>query len=508
MLISEENCQDFSLNADEFKSLLSLIGISKEKCHPINDIQYYPLFQIGRESVLITQNSALDAVLYHIDNMIRREYREKFKKHKSNYTENMTFDSLCRIFSENNVYRNLSYPDPTKNGNRSTAELDIAVKYGRFLILCEIKSKQLREESLSGDPAKLRSDLKANIEDSFRQALRAIKYIESVRIAEFKEIKGQRTLQIETGDIDKIYIISACYEPLSDIGTRLNHSQELSLFADKNYPFSISINDLEVISHVSIYPSSLLHYIERRLDILRDSAEWHGDELDLFPAYLDSRLLQSNLGLPNDKPINMLSFSGYSGVFEDLEGFYGENPHQALKKLSLRLPEGVEELFEELRNTNNDDAKSILFKLHEFNNETLYKIVTAIKKLKTEQIPNGQFRRLFFQDGDCAINIVGTTFEGHESLSLKTQQRLLFEKYRSKRNKSVAFAVNTRTSKLIEFAQYIESEWILDEEMEQLLAEDNRGVMGISGKRPGRNEKCLCGSGKKFKKCCLPLIEQ
>jgi hypothetical protein len=25
-------------------------------------------------------------------------------------------------------------------------------------------------------------------------------------------------------------------------------------------------------------------------------------------------------------------------------------------------------------------------------------------------------------------------------------------------------------------------------------------------KLPGRNEPCVCGSGKKFKKCCLPKI--
>ena len=508
LLITKENCQDFSLNIDEFQAISSLIGVSKDTYNTIGDIRYHPLLQIGKESILITQNSAFDAVLYHLDNLIKGEYGEQFKKHKASYAENMAFEALCRIFHNDNVYRNLSYPDPTKEDGKSTAELDIAVQYGRFLILCEIKSKQLREESLAGNPSKLRSDLKANIEDSLMQTQRAIKYIELANIADFKEIKhSQRSLHFKKVDIDKIYIISACYEPLADIGTRLNHAHGLSLFVDKNYPFSISISDLEVISHTSIYPSSLLHYIERRVAILHDSTEWHGDELDLFSAYLDSRLLQSNFGLSDDKPVNKI-FSGYSGVFEDLAGLYYENPHDALKTLTLRLPESVTELFEELNNVNNDSAKYILFQLHEFNNALLAQIVSAIKKLKNENIPCGQLRRFFFQDGDCAVNIVGTSYEQHESLSLKTLQRLIFEKYRCKCNKSIAFAVDTRTNRLIEFAQYIESEWSLDEEMEKLVAQDNRGVMTIAGKRPGRNEKCPCGSGKKFKKCCLSLLVQ
>lgn len=484
LLISKENCQEFSLSTDEFKAISSLIGVSKDIFHTVSDIKYYPLIEIGEKSILISQNSALDAILYHLDNMIKVEYGDKFKKFKANYAENMTFEALCRIFSSENVYRNLSYPDPTKGDGRSTAELDVAVKYGRFLLLCEIKSKQLREESLAGNQSKLRSDLKANIEDSYRQAQRAIKYIESVDIVEFTEIKTQRLLQVKKEDIDKIYLISACYEPLADIGTRLNHTHELSLFIDKNYPFSISISDLDVISYTSLYPASLLHYMERRLSILHDSAEWHGDELDLFPAYLDSRLLQSNLGLPDDKPINMLAFSGYSGVFEDLEGFYGENPHESLKTLTLRLPENVSELFDELNNTNNENAISILFRLHEFNDKLLYQVVSVIKKLKEENIPVGQFRRFFVQHEDCAINIIGTSFESQKSLAMKTQQRLFFEKYRSKCNKSIGFAVNTRTPRLIEFAQYLEAEWIYDAEMEKLLTQDNRGVMTITGKRP------------------------
>ncbi|MEW6183818.1 MAG: SEC-C domain-containing protein [Bacillota bacterium] len=32
-------------------------------------------------------------------------------------------------------------------------------------------------------------------------------------------------------------------------------------------------------------------------------------------------------------------------------------------------------------------------------------------------------------------------------------------------------------------------------------------VLGTSGGKPGRNEPCLCGSGLKYKRCCLPLGE-
>ena len=42
------------------------------------------------------------------------------------------------------------------------------------------------------------------------------------------------------------------------------------------------------------------------------------------------------------------------------------------------------------------------------------------------------------------------------------------------------------------------------EEAEALYAEINKlsGAVHV-GDRLGRNDRCLCGSGKKFKKCCL-----
>lgn len=193
LLISEENCQEFSLSIDTFKAISLLIGTPKNKSINFDDIRYYPLFNLDKESILITQNSTYDAILYHIDNLIKKECGDKFKKYKSEYTEKETFNSLCRIFNENDVYQNLSYLDPTKDDGKSTTELDIAVKYGRFLILCEVKSKQLRKESLRGDRNKLCSDLKVNIEDSFKQASRAIEYIESVDIARFNEIKKKKS---------------------------------------------------------------------------------------------------------------------------------------------------------------------------------------------------------------------------------------------------------------------------------------------------------------------------
>jgi hypothetical protein len=58
-------------------------------------------------------------------------------------------------------------------------------------------------------------------------------------------------------------------------------------------------------------------------------------------------------------------------------------------------------------------------------------------------------------------------------------------------------------SKLIECASWLEGPWEPDEKMERLIEAEPPFMPALGQKLPGRNEPCLCGSGKKFKKCCL-----
>ncbi|WP_166638776.1 YecA family protein [Paraglaciecola marina] len=59
-------------------------------------------------------------------------------------------------------------------------------------------------------------------------------------------------------------------------------------------------------------------------------------------------------------------------------------------------------------------------------------------------------------------------------------------------------------TKLFNTADYIEFDWVYDETSEQVLANIPKAKIT---KKIGRNELCICGSGKKFKKCCINRIQ-
>jgi len=63
-------------------------------------------------------------------------------------------------------------------------------------------------------------------------------------------------------------------------------------------------------------------------------------------------------------------------------------------------------------------------------------------------------------------------------------------------------------AKPFECATWLEGPWELDEQMEKAI-EAEPDFVPIPGQRlPGRNEPCICGSGKKYKKCCLQRFRE
>ena len=91
---------------------------------------------------------------------------------------------------------------------------------------------------------------------------------------------------------------------------------------------------------------------------------------------------------------------------------------------------------------------------------------------------------------------------------MRTQLRGMVEKYRYKAQKCIALGVmTTDSSKPFECAFWLEGAWEHDAEMENLIHEEPPFVRVPGTKLPGRNKPCMCGSGKKFKKCRLARFD-
>ena len=492
-----------TVTTNEANAFKTLFSVGKSNIDQVKHIQRKPFYQLLDGRILFGDiSNAYDVVFDEFETIAKQDnkfYSKFYQKHKANWLEKRAYEHLCCIFPKKDIFQSLCYPDPDiDNGN---TELDLAVKWGPFLLVVEAKAKQFRFEGRVGDKGRLRTDIVKNVEDGFEQTLRVKRYIENNEKCKFKEKTTERELCFKSSDIKKIFPISITFNHLADIATRLNELEELNLFTDRDYPFCICESDFELLTKSQITPDIFLHYIQRRIELLNDNRRWIGDELDLFSAYLDCRLIFDNMS--TDQNVDTLYLSGYSTQYDELMAYErGEYPDKPI--LTIKLPEHVDNLFNTLRYYDDDAARWIAFALLALDDKFLNNVTQLLINIDLAGITHGGYRTMTYFEQDTVISIVGTRDKSFSELRTHMAGKVLLEKYRYKASKSIVIGVqydpDRSLTQLFDTADYVEFDWHHDEMYEQMLAAQPKVTMT---KKITRNEPCICGSGKKFKKCCI-----
>ncbi len=497
---------------EEWDGLIRLIGMTGEDRSQMSapvGVRQRPLFVLpDKRAILVDISNGLDTLWEAFERVAKadQQFFSRYQKRKAGWLENKVITCLSTIFPSHCIYRNLTYPDPDK-AESSTAELDAAVLWGPFLVLVESKAKQFRLESQLGDVGRLRSDIKANVEDAFDQARRAARFVHEVASPIFVESSSGRQLAVQTDRIRRIYLVTVSQHLLSDLATRLSMFQDLGLFQDGEYPLSISIADLETVTQFCDGPDVFLHYIEKRLLTQKESLDIQADELDLLGAYLQTRLQPSRLWDRDAEKLDGVFLVGFSAQFDDWYS-YKRGDLSTPPKIGLEIPVEIKDILSELRKRDDDGARWIAFALLDLSDRMLNVIAKGFADLKTARFTQGMFRTLVYTEDDIVISILASRDVVHDPLPLRTQLRATIEKYRYKAEKSISFGVMaTDSSQMFDCAVWLDEPWRYDAGMEKLIADEPPFVPAPGTKLPGRNAPCLCGSGLKFKRCCLPRFE-
>lgn len=495
----------------EWEALLLLLGMSSDRraemAEPI-EVQSFPLYLLPDGRVVMQDiSNALDVLWECFERVSRSDVRlfERYQTHKSKWLEDKTIERLEKVFPKHQVYRSLSYSDPDM-GNDSVAELDAAVKWGSFLLLFEAKSRQFRLEAQLGDVGRLRTDLKANVQDAFEQAMRAVRYIGEAEKAIFTEANTGRKLIVEAEKTEKIFLVTVTLHELAGLATELATLNDIGLFTTGEYPIAISIADITTITEFSEGPDVMVHYFERRVALQHDSLRIVADELDLFGAYLQTRLQAGSIWANRNIEFDIVNLSGFSDVF-DAWSFYERGEIEDAPDIRLQVPPELREILEHLRGRNDDSARRISFSLLDLSELSLASIAKAVRDLRQAQGAPGTLRSTVHQEANIVVVILSGYAVPLDVLERAVEHRALIEKYRRKAAKCIGLGFDNQvTTEPMSVALLLEYDWGADPDLDELIAEEP-GFRPVSGQKlPKRNSLCPCGSGLKFKTCCLPRL--
>ena len=437
---------------EEWSALLNMIGLTPETRKLISEpveVRQKPLFVLPDERVVLMDvSNALDVLWERFEEVARTDqsfYDKRYQRIKSRWLEDNVSEYLTRIFPARNVYRNLTYPDPDKRGC-STAELDTAVYWRPFLVLVEVKARKFRMESQLGDIGRLVTDVKANVEDAFEQARRAVRYIDYVESAEFTEASTRRRLSFRRHDIQRVYLITVSQHHLADLANKLAEFEDFGLFKNHQYPLSLCAADLDTISQFCNGPDLFLHYVERRLELLHDPVQFMTSELDAFGAYLDNRLHPEKILRTDGEPLTGLTLGGFQDKFDDWMK-YKRGDIETPPDIKLEVPHEVSEILTELRARPDDDgARWIAFELLGMSDSGLAAIAQMVREVRKAELTPCMFRRVTHHEGDTVISLVASLDLPPQMLRERTLLRAKLEKYRLKALKSIGIGIMVKDS--------------------------------------------------------------
>lgn len=510
--------RDGSLTVAEWSALRNCIGLTRENretVHRLVDMQDLPIFFLEDDRAFLGHGvQAFDAIFTFFDRVARNELslRNRYGSRVSDWMEHEIEQQMYRLFPGASIIRSARFPDPDHPSGET--ETDVIVCHGPFLIVIEAKGKGVDRRALRGDQTKLKRVLRANVQDAFYQGRRVIRLLERDGAITFKEASGKRVLRLLRDRLWRVMLISVTLEHLSGLPTQLAITQRLGLFKGSAYPWSVSIDDLDVITRFSHSPDVFLHYIERRTAHQVSEVSLHGDELDIFAQYLDTRLHPSIYEGRTDETGNP-AFGGISflGGEERFEAIYFAEWAQLPppnSSVALDVPEGVRKLLEELRRRRDDGARWIAFALLSLNNAALTRLERAISDLRGLRVEPGRIVRVTAKEDGIVLNVMAhcgmNTREFRENAAIRSRM----EHYRAKARGTVTFGIDQRSAKAFDVAFWIDGDCDQHDGMDKLLRYDRdldrRVRMLRNAMPPGRNDLCPCGSGQKFKKCCLRSI--
>jgi hypothetical protein len=405
-------------------------------------------------------NPMVPSVLFHtffFDLMNDRSYRSRFEKSRGEFVERKVREYMSRIFPEHMILMNPDYPD----GDEFS---DVAVLHDGKILIFQCKAKGLtRDARIGADFSRLRADMQAAIRSAFDQAVRARKYIISTDTPILKV--GQMQLQIDGSAITDIYLINVTLMPFLIFATRFENIEEaLGLFPEKEYPFSTSLGDLEIITQVLSSPAAFLHYIERRLAVEKTPFGVDADEMDLLGFYISQGMYFNVEGFSN---ITDLYLNGFSDEIDEYV-YRKHDAHEDVKPPVAPVPEGFSDLIagiERLSNLHRTDAAIALLDL---NGPSRKRFVELLEKTKDATRRDGSGHSFSMGSSEQSRGFSFITAMGEKTDEAVFEQAMpfaLLKKHSEKCNEWFGFGWHKDSNRIIDVAVSLKFPWEEDEQM-------------------------------------------
>ncbi len=484
-----------SIGMDEFNSL-----------DDFNPQNAYPIIQLSDDEYLLFQIYSLTQALYETPFFWFNDdkaYRNIASEHRGEFTENFSAERLKLVFGKERVFSNIDI----YNSKDKAGEIDVLVVFADRAIILQAKSKKLTIHSRKGNDNSLRTDFKKAIQKAYDQAYLCATLLNDKRYKLIDKNGKELIINREYKEIYPFCVISEHYPALSFQARQFLEFQETKNIKP---PFVMDVFLLDVMTEMLHSPLHFLSYVNRRVCYGEKILSTH--ELTILSYHL-----KNNLWV--DDEYTMLTLADDISVDLDIamltrrEGASGSaTPEGILTKYKRTV---FDQIIRDIDKLEHSAIISLGFTLLSLSGDTIEIINDNVSELIKRGRMDGQHHdlTLAMSEGESGLTIHCN--DDHESISgPRLESHCERRKYTQKASSWFGICIGQKVPRL-RFGVNKESDWVQSNEMDELVQDlpkpqNLKGKNKINfapatrqSKKIGRNEKCPCGSGKKYKKCCL-----
>lgn len=472
-----------------------------------NPINAYPIIKIQDDRYLLFQNYSLVEALYETPFFWFNSdevYRNIAMRHRGEFTEEFSSTRLKRVFGERRVFQNVDILD---DKNNKAGEIDVLVVFANRAIVLQAKSKKLTIAARKGNDLSLKDDFKKAVQDAYDQALACSNYLTN---SSYKIVDGKGNEIAISREFKEIYpfcVVSDHYPALSFQARQFLEQKPTDVIKPA---FVMDVFFLDVATEMLKSPLHFLSYVNRRT--------MYGDKiLSTHELTILSYHLKQNLWMDGEYTMMQLGDDICADLDLAMLARRDGIPGSATPDGILTKYEGThfDRLVKDIELRDHSATVDFGFMLLTLSGDTIEMINDGISKLLELGRKDGKHHDLTLGISEDSS---GLTIHCNDDSDAEAAKRLdrhcELRKYEQKANQWFGVCIGSK-SKRLRFGVNKDFKWEQSNEMDEVTKDlpkpqslkgknkVNFQTVTRKSKKIGRNENCPCGSGKKYKKCCL-----
>ena len=435
------------------------------------------------------------------------DYKETWNSRQKEVSEELPFTYLARLLPGARVYRNVHYRLKSDNGTTQWPETDGLLIYDDHLFVIEVKAGAFTYTSPTTDLSAHIQSLKNLVLSPASQGNRLVDYIEGAADVPIFDAKHNEIDRLCRSNFRNITVCAVTLDPFTELAARAKHLKKVGVDIGQRPVWTLSIDDLRVYADLFDNPLVFLHFVEQRILAAGSDFIDLNDEMDHLGLYFSvNNYSQRAAELFNKHPITKLNFVGYRSSIDKYYSAIIQGEPATIPKQDM--PQRLIEILDFLPKSNISRHSELACFLLDADGEFRSEISRLIDQQLQENLKNGRSKPIsVYGEMPMTLYVWSTAGSRKEADAVNHTQTVMFVHGESSRPLLELEYTAENVLKFVHW-QHVGLEGLSDAEIAHLKASSDelrkQRVLKVRKQgKIGRNERCPCGSGRKYKKCCI-----